>query len=419
MRNARAVFPMVVLILALVAAPARCDGPAVSAGPWPEADRLFRSGHSWLGGDGAASVDLGDGRILWMFGDSFISPGPGRSRHQAGVVRNSVAVQSGYDPTAASITFHYGGTAEDPEAYFRTGTANWYWPVSGAMAEGSLVVFLMDVKIHRGDLGFMVESWMAMVCKEPRGPPEKWRWRRADLAGHPRSIVPGAALLVEGGHLYAFGVAKQGSHPVYLCRWREADAAEGRLAEPEWWRGSQKGWMGPGAPDSPPAALFENGQAEFTVHSLEQGGYMQIQSLGFGPARLGARFASEITGPWSMPEVFYSPPERRHADVLVYAAKAHPELSGADLVVTYMANTLNWNALLADQTLYYPRFLKVSLGKNGGKRPGPVTRSPGPPVPGECRTPGPDRRDRCGPRTSACPDCPISWPPACHCTPPS
>ena len=41
--------------------------------PWPEADSLFRSDPLWLGADAAFSVDLGRGRVLWLFGDSFVA----------------------------------------------------------------------------------------------------------------------------------------------------------------------------------------------------------------------------------------------------------------------------------------------------------------------------------------------------------
>ena len=45
----------------------------IDAEPWPEADELFRSDPHWLGSDDAYSIDLGDGRVLWLFGDTFIT----------------------------------------------------------------------------------------------------------------------------------------------------------------------------------------------------------------------------------------------------------------------------------------------------------------------------------------------------------
>jgi len=46
--------------------------------------------------------------------------------------------------------------------------------------------------------------------------------------------------------------------------------------------------------------------------------------------------------------------------VLVYAGKGHPELTGAPLVATYASNSTRLPTLVADTTLYYPRFVRVS-----------------------------------------------------------
>ena len=53
-------------------------------------------------------------------------------------------------------------------------------------------------------------------------------------------------------------------------------------------------------------------------------------------------------------------PESQLQDAFVYAGKAHPELIGADLVATYAANSFDFSELVADPSLYYPRFVRVS-----------------------------------------------------------
>jgi hypothetical protein len=63
-------------------------------------------------------------------------------------------------------------------------------------------------------------------------------------------------------------------------------------------------------------------------------------------------------GPWSEPAVVYSPPEKCRPKVLIYAAKAHPHLTGGGLVLTYASNSLDFGELFRDQSLYYPRFVR-------------------------------------------------------------
>jgi hypothetical protein len=43
---------------------------------WPEAGELFHSDPRWLGADAAFSIDLGQGRVLWMFNDTFVARKP-------------------------------------------------------------------------------------------------------------------------------------------------------------------------------------------------------------------------------------------------------------------------------------------------------------------------------------------------------
>ena len=47
---------------------------------WPAADSLFLHDNYWIGGDGAYSIDLGDERVLWLFGDSWIDSTGNRNR---------------------------------------------------------------------------------------------------------------------------------------------------------------------------------------------------------------------------------------------------------------------------------------------------------------------------------------------------
>ena len=47
-------------------------------------------------------------------------------------------------------------------------------------------------------------------------------------------------------------------------------------------------------------------------------------------------------------------------DAFVYAGKSHPELRGADLILTYVANGPD-EKVANDMNLYFPQFVKVTL----------------------------------------------------------
>jgi hypothetical protein len=71
------------------------------------------------------------------------------------------------------------------------------------------------------------------------------------------------------------------------------------------------------------------------------------------------RAAPALTGPWSAPRMIYRPPEYYRPNVMIYAGKAHPELSGADLVLTYATNSFEFGEVLTDSLSYYPRFIRL------------------------------------------------------------
>src|SRR5882724_13104279 len=113
----------------------------MDARPWPEASALFLNDSTWLGGDGAYSVDLGSKRVLWLFGDSSIATSSARRRSESYFIRNSVALQTGYDPTHAFMRFYYGRQDNHPSSFVPEDGAYWFWPGHGIRLEGLLLLF--------------------------------------------------------------------------------------------------------------------------------------------------------------------------------------------------------------------------------------------------------------------------------------
>jgi len=147
--------------------------------PWPEADRLCRSDPRWLGGDAAFSVDLGSGRVLWLFGDSFIAGKPNSTRRQAAFIRNSVAIQNGYDPSHASIRFYCQRRHGKPADFVQGPGANWYWPMHGIRLGNRLLLFFMRMASDssKASLGFQSVGWDAFIIDDPDAEPADWEGR--------------------------------------------------------------------------------------------------------------------------------------------------------------------------------------------------------------------------------------------------
>jgi hypothetical protein len=341
----------------------------VSVEPWPEADRLFRTDPLWLGSDDAYSIPLSGDRVLWLFGDTFVAPRPGAVRRECSFVRNSIGIQQGLDPSRASISFHWG--EDDGPTDFFADDAGWLWPLHGALLGGRLLLFFMKVRSPQAASGgidewmdsdslsfFEVYGWGARLVHNPDDSPVDWKVEDLVCPTNDIGIVLGAAALVEDV-LYLWGWTQE--RDGYLARLRINDAAAGDFSGLQWW--SRDGRWNP-KPQHDEVAL-DQAQTEFTVHRHRSVGELfQVQAMGLSPADLTIRWTSVPTGPWSEILPFFRIPESERERVIAYAGKAHPHLAGAHLVLTYASNGDAADVTLDDDTIYYPRFVKVALSND-------------------------------------------------------
>ena len=310
--------------------------------------------------------------MLWLFGDTFIATSAAHMRRESRMVRNSVAIQQGYDPSTAKIRFYWNSHDQAPGAFFPDDGNEWYWPGHGILVGGRLLIFLQKIHRAEGSLGFAAFAWTAVAIDNPDEPPDRWHLHWLAVPPNEFKVVIGSAsVLRSGDYVLAYGAAEPGpNHDVFLVRWPVAVVARGDLSGPEWWDSASRQWIPQRGLRHRPGPVFTQGQTEFTVHhDSRRNRFVEIQTRGFGGADLAFRSAAELTGPWSALQGFHRPAEAARPGVLIYAGRAHPELKGADLVVTYATNS-DWERCLDDPGLYFPRFLKLTIAQDSSGRPG-------------------------------------------------
>jgi hypothetical protein len=353
---------------------AGCGSPAGCAGEdstgWLAAERLFRGDKVWLGSDGAGSIDLGGGRVLWLFADTFVSRDASGSRSLAPFARNTIALETGYDPTSADRLFYYrrdgSGT---PSAFFPAPDGDhWYWPGHGARVGDRLLVLLTRMRPRgSGDaFDFMDDGPEARIISNPDDAPDSWKIDSIALPTNPwGAFLSAGAVVVKDGYLYVFACAVDAQdHPIYLARWPIAALAGGQFADPEWQTGGGD-WTVQSRLAGAPPALFSPGHTELSVHfDAATSQYVELQATGF-PGDITMRTAPALEGPWSPQVVVYNPPEESCPGDFAYAAKAHPELQvpapGGVVAVTYATSSFDFWTQQADTKLYYPRFVLLDV----------------------------------------------------------
>jgi Domain of unknown function (DUF4185) len=350
----RWVYRALVLLIAL----GRPSGMVAQSGAaWPEADKLFHSNPLWLGSDAAFSIDLGGGRVLWMFNDTWVARTPGGARSKGFFVRNTVGVEAGYDPSHATIKFYWGKKHNRPAEIFASEGPVWMWPASGIRVGAKLLLFCERVAPDKAkdSLGFKSAGWEAYWVANPDAEPSGWKLTVA--ARSEETVILGSQALREGGYIYLFGESEP-EHDLYAARLHIEGVERGEFGALEWWSGKE--WAGDVATRQP---IIRSEGTEASVQRDPRGdGFIEVNSDGFGATDIVMRRAPRIEGPWSEPVKIYRPPESDGPRPFVYAGKSHAELQGADLILTYATNSFE-DKDVDNMGIYFPRFVKVDLRK--------------------------------------------------------
>jgi hypothetical protein len=359
----KTVWPLLVLLTAACALQ-----PKVRIELLPRYDALFEKEEGWTGADGAYSVTTGERTTLWLFGDTWIGEIRDGQHVNASIIRNSIAIQRGCVPTDAAVEFYFSKTPGVPQAFIRPADGQgWYWIYHGTLAPDGLYLFLLQ--IERTDapvsLGFkVIGSWLGFIANFT-DPPDQWQvvqrkipWASFSATGE---TFFGSWVLRKDGFFYIYGIADKITHGAHRKFMILARVMETELARFDRWRFYNAGqWS---ADFTRAEHLCANMANEYSVSFMPVlKKYMAVYSDNGLSKNIVARFATNPWGTWSKPIILFQCPEMdRDGTIYCYAAKGHPGMpcNPDGLIVTYVANSTDFDKLAGDASLYRPRFLRV------------------------------------------------------------
>ncbi|MFI7541616.1 DUF5005 domain-containing protein [Actinoplanes sp. NPDC049599] len=365
---------MLISLAAVVPPPGAHAATVTSATPNVALNQQWNAygdaGGHWTGADSTASVLLPDGRIAWLYSDTFlgtVNADHSRARTTP-MINNSIVVQQG-----STFTTLTGGTAAAPESLVGPSSADeWRWVADGTVVGNNLQVFYntyrrtgtgaWDFKLSGSELATFALPDLTLrgTVQLPVGSSVAW----------------GMAVTEQSDYTYVYGT-EMSSPTKYV---HVARARTGQLWDPwEFWDGAA--WT---ASEATSARLVSGVGSSFSVDLID-GRYLLVtkdDTLAFGP-NVVAYFATSPTGPFTEQTFLYQAPEASGSQ-FVYDARLHPELSKPGrLVISYNVNSMAADDNYRDARIYRPRFIDVALST---APPDPSTL---PPAPGNLRaTPG-------------------------------
>ncbi len=311
-----------------------------------------------VGMDGSASTALGDGRSLFVFGDTFfgsINGGNGENgeREIREMVDYSFAIVS---DAAAGECFAGASIVRDRverDAGWESGDR--FWPGHGLRVGNAIVLFFVHARVTDPTDSFGFEVRGAGVVS---GPADDLHFDLAEARYLPSGYLPGA-LLTHAGSAY-----------VYLCRpdigfeCVLARTTPERLARPSSYQYYVAGRGYGGALEE--ASVVVSASAEFSVSFIDAlGGFVVVDIEPFA-GEITMRKGGAPEGPFSERQSLL--PCRLRDDEFCYGAKLHPQLSvdGLGFIhVTYNTNLMQYDPRsYADRPeLYWPRLVRLELSE--------------------------------------------------------
>lgn len=338
-----------------------------SAGPDQQFNDLFarygdsnRSLDDWTGADTTNSVLLPDGRVSWIFSDTFLGRvNPDYSRSDPTFIHNSIVVQdragalvatlhAGHYPNARSLVQTPAEVEGDP-----TVGTNWYWVGDGTVDGGKLRVFAL--KFEKFGTGSFDFRWIGTSIATFSLP--GLRLESVTPTYSNNGVEYGSGILETPRYTYIYGTEDLGADK-YM---HVARAERGHLLG-QWQFFTGNGWS-----DDPNASvrLLHGVANEYSVTRVGNAYVLITMDTNVAFSRdIEAYTSCSPTGPWIGPTTVYQAPDYAGTDpnVFTYNAHAHPEFTrNGELLVSYNVNSLNFADDMSDVRLYRARFIRVHL----------------------------------------------------------
>ena len=315
------------------------------------------------GGDGSISIDLKDGRSLFMWGDSFFGDviNDKRAKDTKFVIGNTFTI---IDKNGQLKTL-YSGTKENPLAFIEADQDGkspvWYWPGHGFVENGILHLFMSKFhKVGEGSFGFEY-----LCCDYFRLDVETMKIidKENFKAANENNVHYGHAVLPYRGEIYVYGTRADamGMAEVHVSK---AKLINDKLVDFSYWDGAE--WQTDARKSQRIAGITKSVSEQFNVVELEEKIALVSQDRSGNVKDIYSFIADKPEGPFSNEKLLYKVEESGFEvdSMMTYNAMVHPQYrKDGKVLMCYNVNTYSMTKLFEKASLYQPRFIWVPVEK--------------------------------------------------------
>lgn len=329
-----------------------CSKPVpTTAAAW---EKLLRDpiNGKWYHGDGGFSLKLPNGKIMWVFGDTFIATS-GATKSNLLINNTALLTEKG------CITAITGPVVNGKETSWLKPNSttdipnleDYYWPSTPFMDGSTLRMFLLHM--YNDNNGFHVIGTDLATFSLSTGQPRLTSIvKTVGSASYDATPWWGAAVISTGGYNYIFGALDKHEYLVFGKYYYLARVPVGQTTNQSAWRYWNGSSWGTNAAAAQPvikgetglgtnASLYKKSNGEFVII------YKKYDAFGKDIYALKSR---SLTGPWTDTSALLSPipmpsPSISERDD-TYLGVGHPwlPLSTGKLLVSWSLNFTGWEA---------------------------------------------------------------------------
>lgn len=310
------------------------------------------------GSDGCISIDLGNGKSIFLWGDSFLGLIKDNIRQSPSkfILGNTATLYS--KDTIQSL---YGGDFNQPRSFIDVETSEqekyWYWPGDGFLFKGRLILFMAKYSKkanEKGPFAFQYEG-----CDFLSLNPKTFElMHRASFISGDKPIHYGHAVIQQGKYIYIYGskVDHKNFHSeLHVMR---AQIKNMELIAQEYWAGEK--WEKDAAKSKAIAGIHSMVSEQFSVRKLDGKVVLLNQDRYHVPGKIYSYIADDFQGPFRNEKLLYQidEPDLKQDSLFTYNAMFHPQISKDNkILVSYNVNTFSERLWWKKASVYRPRFI--------------------------------------------------------------